>query len=255
MNPALDNFVLQIKDDFVFAQLLLRKRGDDYELRHVEDRLTRAENLTAVRIEQVRELAQFTAEGHFRPLKSAPTLRKGWKADLHGSAELGLALNQIYPGAIADWYALQRSSESSITHFREFTERQTGMYRITHMLTDEQAARVIEAGCHANVCLKRRLWTVANHPIDNREEKSSIPCLEPCALLLEFARKAMRLEQEEKVSLELPREEAADLIKRLENILANAKHPTVEADFQDPENPRRVRLMLGKLKAQLAREA
>ena len=105
------------------------------------------------------------------------------------------ALNQLYPGAIADWYAAQ-TQPVPVTNYREFTERQTGMYRIATLLDDQQAAAVIRAGCHRRCCLKRRHWLVAGLEPDPAAEKSLIPCLEPCAVLLELARQAVRLEQE-----------------------------------------------------------
>jgi hypothetical protein len=72
------------------------------------------------------------------------------------------------------------------------------MYRITQMLDDAQAREVIRACCNAGCCLKRRLWTVESLAPDAPAEKSEIPCWEPCAILLESARKAVRVEQAEK---------------------------------------------------------
>jgi hypothetical protein len=67
-------------------------------------------------------------------------------------------------------------------------------------LSDEQAR---SSACCESVCLKRRLWSIAGLAPDASDAKSAIPCLEPCAIMLEFARKAMRLEQEEKANLAL----------------------------------------------------
>src|SRR4029077_3431652 len=104
---------------------------------------------------------------------------------------------QLYPGVLADWYAA-RDASPPITNYREFTNRQSGMYRITTKLNDAQVSEVIEAVCDKKCCLKRRLWTVAGLELGSATQKSLIPCLEPCAILLEAARKAMRLEQQGK---------------------------------------------------------
>ena len=197
-NPALKAFVAQIGDELVLAQVVIRRAGAGYELRHVEDRAAASESLRVVRPNEARVLAQFTQTGEFRPLKVAPSLQRGWRMSAANDAELELALNQLYPGAVADWLAV-RAADPPVTHYREFTNRQTGMYRITTMLSDAEAARVISAGCAKGLCLKRRLWTVAGLEPDGAEEKSVIPCLEPCAVLMEMARKAVRAGQQEKL--------------------------------------------------------
>jgi hypothetical protein len=215
-------------------------------LRHVDDRELPSERLRVLRLSDVRSLAQFTTQGAFRPLKSAPNLPKSWLLGVASNTELETALNQLYPGLIADWFAA-RSPRPPITHYREFANRQTGIYRITQMLSDEQAARVIGAGCHNRFCLKQRLWTVEGQAPDAREDKSLIPCLEPCALLLEFARKAMRIEQQGKVKIELAPDELAVLQSSLTSSLKEAARDVREGDFNSPRNPRRIQLVLAKL--------
>ena len=176
------------------AQALVSRIGSGFELRHLSDRSVPANTLRTVPVTQLRELARMTESGVFRPLKSAPSLRTGWRAIAHSEEELGVALNHLYPGALADWYAA-RTPQAPVTNYREFTKRQSGMYRITQLLTDQQAAAVIQACCDAHHCLKRRLWTVAGLHSDASHSKSIIPCLEPCAILLESARSAVRADQ------------------------------------------------------------
>lgn len=245
-NPALEAFVAEIQNELAVAQVLIRRSAAGFELRHVDDREQSPDTLRALRLNEVRSLAQFTTRGAFRPLKSAPNLQKGWFLGAASNAELETALNQLYPGLIADWFAA-RPPRPPITHYREFTNRQTGMYRITQMLSDEQAARVITAGCHRRFCLKQRLWTVEGLAPDARGDKSLIPCLEPCALLLEFARKAMRIEQQEKVKIELAPDELAVVHSNLTASLEEAAPDVREGDFNSPRNPRRSQLVLAKL--------
>jgi len=194
-NPAVEAFVSSFGPEKVLAQVLIQRLEIGFELRNVADR--NVSQLRIVPVPGLRSLAQVTEAGDFRPLKSAPTLQKGWRAHATTAAELELALNSLYPGAIADWFAV-RNSRAHVTNYREFTNRQTGMYRITQMLTDAQASQTISCCCDATFCLKRRCWTVESLMPDAEQEKSEIPCLEPCALLMESARKTVRLEQADK---------------------------------------------------------
>ena len=195
-NPALKAFVAQAGDEVVLAQVLIRRNDGGHELRHVQDREAAIESLRAVRPAEARLLAQFTLAGEFRPLKAAPTLPGGWRILAATDLELEQALSGLYPGALADWHAA-RTLNPPVTNFRPFTERQSGMYRITTKLTDAQAGEVIRQGCDGAHCLKRRLWTVAGLEPDPAGQKSLIPCLEPCAVLLELARKAARAGQKD----------------------------------------------------------
>jgi hypothetical protein len=192
-NPALKAFIAQMGNEVVLAEVLIRKLGNHYELLHVEDGATEIDSLRTVRPGEARALAQSTAAGEFRPLKAAPTLQKGWRMEAATDAELELALNGLYPGALADWHAA-KAPNLPVTNYRAYAERQSGMYRITAKLSDAQAAAVIGHTCDAAHCLKRRRWTVAGLETDPAGGKSLIPCLEPCAMLLEQARKAARVE-------------------------------------------------------------
>jgi hypothetical protein len=194
-NPAVDAFAASFGPEKVLAQVLIQRLGSGFDLRNVADR--NVPQLRIVPVSGLRALAQVTEEGDFRPLKSAPTLQRGWRAQAGTAVELELALNSLYPGAIADWFAL-RNGRAHVTNYREFTNRQTGMYRITQMLTDAQAAQTISTCCDARFCLKRRCWTVEFLLADGEREKSDIPCLEPCAILMESARKTVRIEQADK---------------------------------------------------------
>jgi hypothetical protein len=245
-NPALEQLVAQIGDELVLAQVLITHKGQGYELRHASDRSVGEEKLRAMELADLRSLAQFTARGAFRPLKSAPNLQTGWRVFVASAVELESALRHLYPGAVADWFTA-RAQSPPVTHFRDFTNRQTGMYRITTLLNDEQAAQVIRAGCHKQFCLKRRLWTINGLAADSAAEKSLIPCLEPCAVLLEFARMAMRIEQGER-PLDLSPADAATIASALEVFLDQSATTGREADFSSPVNPRRIQRILEKLK-------
>jgi hypothetical protein len=227
MNPDMRAFLAAFDTEIVFGQVVVQRVDGGFELRHESDRAAACDVLTTLNGTELRDWAQETATGAFRPLKSAPNLRAGWRAVAPDAAALDLLLHYVYPGAIADWFAAQ-SARPPITGYRQFTARQSGMYRITTMLDDEIAGAAIRACCHVDFCLKRRLWSVEGLEPDAVGCKSLIPCLEPCALLLEFARKVARLEQGVAPPSKATEAEAA------------------ESNFDAPNNPRRVRFGLEK---------
>jgi hypothetical protein len=236
-NPALSAFAASIETELIFGQVWIRRMERGFELRHIADRECDSTTLRLVSLNDVRPLAQFTSRAAFRPLKSAPNLQGGWRAAPRDQETLGAMLNQFYPGAVADWFAA-REPRPPVTSYREFTSRQTGMYRITAKLDDATAGAVIRACCYKDFCLKRRLWTVEGQSPDSPDTKSALPCLEPCALLLEFARKIARLEQNEKAQLPSPQAPPG-----------LPEDTVAESDFGAPNNPRRLQFVLEKRSA------
>jgi hypothetical protein len=252
MNPDLAAFLAAWEEEIVFGQVLARRASCGFALRHVADREAAEETLRLVQVGELRQLAQYTAEGVFRPLKSASNLRRGWRARPADGPTLALCLHHLYPGALADWFAAHPGTPP-VTSYREFTARQTGMYRITATLADPVAAAVTVACCHPASCLKRRLWSVGELATDPPGDKSIIPCLEPCAILLEFARKAGRWEQERAAKPPPAPEESRQLT---EEAIERLKHPqsgAQECEFDSADNPRRLRFVLERNKVALAR--
>jgi len=242
-NPALAAFAAQVAPEMVFAQVLVRSAPDGFQLRHIDDRDATA--LPTVSLASLRDVAQFTAKRQFRPLKSAPTLQRGWAFHACCASELNDALQCLYPGGLADWFAA-RQPGPPITHYREFTARQTGMYRVTTTLSDAQVGQIARAGCHKEFCLKQRLWCVENLRPEELLAKSSIPCLEPCAVLLEFARTVARIEQRDKCGVRLAADELETCTAALQSLARSPHEDVREADFAAADNPRRVQLLLEK---------
>lgn len=245
-NPAVAAFVRELGGEAVFGQVLLRRAGAGWELRHALDREAPDDALRDVDQAELRRVSQFTQAGAFRPLKSAPNLKRGWRLRAATVSELGEALERLYPGAVADRFAV-RQGAATATSYREFTQRQTGMYRITTFLDDAQAADVARACCHPDLCLKRRLWNAGTLPPDSAADKSALPCLEPCALLLEFARTLARLSKDNAVPLPASAADAHALLRETEAALARPDPAVREADFASPTNPRRLRWLREKL--------
>src|SRR5437588_6719490 len=84
------------------------------------------------------ELARFDDAGKYRPLKTAPNFRHGWKLIVQSLSHLRLALDAFYPGRLAAFFAFE-SNELRTTPFRETLERQSGMYRIAAPIDEEEA--------------------------------------------------------------------------------------------------------------------
>ena len=245
-SPAIEALLARLGDNSVIAEVNLRRCGEGFELRHIADRDVAESALRVVTVNELRSLAQNTEAGAFRPIKAAPNLRKGWRVVASSIGEVESALDHLYPGAVTDWHAAEFPSPP-VTDYRDYTARQTGMYRITTMLDDTQAARMVAACCDARFCLKRRLWTVGSLAPDTANAKSIVPCLEPCAVLLEFARKAMRLEQEDKVTISLTASEIESVQAALDAAGRHLDSTAREADFSNAANPRRLQLLGAKL--------
>ncbi len=154
--------------------------------------------------EDARMLANFDDDGNYRPLKTAPNLRRGWALWLHGDEELLRALNYFYPAMVGAWFAHQRG-ELTPLHLRETLARQTGMYRVTQKLSDEQAQLLVGRVCRSDGgCLKTILWRVdAGVPVCSLptekftiREGGALPllCHEACNLLVAEARKVVKAE-------------------------------------------------------------
>ncbi len=104
------------------------------------------------------EIARCDDAGKFRPLKTAPNLRHGWRLELKTLSEAREALDQFYPGRLALWWAWQEGRLKS-TPLRDSLGRQTGMYRVAATISDEEADEVVAAVCRSDTgCLRTVLW-------------------------------------------------------------------------------------------------
>ena len=74
-------------------------------------------------------------------------------------------------------------------------------------------------------------------------QKSAIPCLEPCALMLEFARGVFRFEQQNGAIDDMTQEDQRSLLMAAELAAEQAGEPKSEAYFAAPGNPRWMRYL------------
>ena len=183
---AICDFLQQRLDagEWRIGQVLVRP---GISLRHIED-AARQDLKIFTAATDARELAKYDDAGGYRPLKSAPNLRHGWQLSLTGGDDLRRALDFLYPAALGTWLAFGRG-ELAVTPLRGTLERQTGMYRVTQLITDAQAGEVIRRTC-VEGCLRVRLWDL-NSAIANPSfafQNPAVLCAEACNLLVAACR-------------------------------------------------------------------
>ena len=104
------------------------------------------------------EIAKYDDSGNYRPLKTAPNLRHGWRLELDTLEELRCALDCFYPGRLAIFAAWKRD-QLQTTPLRETLDRQSGMYRVAAKISDSQTDDVVAHFCRSNGgCLRTILW-------------------------------------------------------------------------------------------------
>jgi sirohydrochlorin cobaltochelatase len=155
--------------------------------------------------EAARELARYDGAGKFRPLKTAPTLRRGWEIAVPDAASLRQALDFLYPAAVANWWRWFEGEASAPT-LRETLGRQTGIYRVTALIRDEETVELVGGLC-GKQCLRHVMWSLdgtapwpnltagkQSAPRDRPEAGLPIPllCFDTCPLLVGAARSIVR---------------------------------------------------------------
>ncbi len=155
-----------------------------------------------------RELAKYDAAGIFRPLKTAPNLRRGWKLVLRDLQEVRAAIEEFYPAMLGVFRTHERGVLLRV-NLRETLNRQSGMYAVTKKLSDQQADSLIGRFCRScDGCLKTILWRIDdNFPMTSLPEEKFDPavdqaatglqaipllCHEACNLLVAAARDVVR---------------------------------------------------------------
>ncbi len=143
---------------FRIGEILGRREPDGaFDLRHRDD-AGRVDLVLHRNAEAATEIARFDDAEKYRPLKTAPNLRHGWRLSLPNVSAVRLALDLFYPGRLAALAAL-RNGALQLTAFRSTLERQTGMYRVAAMIDDAEADALIGRVCRSDGgCLRTILW-------------------------------------------------------------------------------------------------
>jgi sirohydrochlorin cobaltochelatase len=189
------------------GQIRIQPQSDGgYELRHLED--ADREDLELHRgPEAARALSFFDQNGEYRPLKTAPTLRRGWRLILSDPSELRLSLDHLYPAMTALWLAHLEERLRPVP-LRETLGRQTGMYAASKRLLDEEGQQTVATACAAANCLKRTLWPFAEglplaglppeittpdvRPVHGGGTEIPMLCHEACNLLVAACREVVK---------------------------------------------------------------
>jgi sirohydrochlorin cobaltochelatase len=104
------------------------------------------------------EIAKLDNSGNYRPLKTAPNLRHGWRLEVTTLENLRCALDYFYPGRLAVFTAW-KGDQLKTTALRETLDRQSGMYRVAAKISDDQINNVVGDFCRSDGgCLRTILW-------------------------------------------------------------------------------------------------
>lgn len=192
------------------GEITIVKNDGGFVLRHYAD-----VDATALEIftepADARVLSQYDAWNEYRPLKSAPNLKRGWELRLRDLDAVRAALDFFYPAAIGQWVAYQRGELAPVP-FRETAERQTGMYAVVKKISNDQADVLAGDFCKSDgACLKTILWKLdAATPIthlpaskfDSEADQCGIGgnfapllCSEACNLFVAAARSVVKGER------------------------------------------------------------
>ena len=201
---------------FCVGQIVVRKSGGGFVLSHRDDEAQ--ENLQIFRSsEDAIGVAKYDDAGNYRPLKTAPNLRHGWRFELDTLEALMRALDYFYPGRLAV-FAAWKSDKLQTTPLRETLDRQSGMYRVAAKISDSQIDNLVADFCRSDGgCLRTILWkrdareTVASTKLPTEkfdpaydqveapaQPGSAIPatvpllCQEACNLLIAECRKVAK---------------------------------------------------------------
>jgi sirohydrochlorin cobaltochelatase len=158
------------------------------------------------------EIARFDDMGRYRPLKTTPNLRHGWRLELANLDEVRVALDHLYPARLAVLTA-REEDRLMTTPLRATLGRQSGMYRVAARISDQGLNDVVASFCRSDGgCLRTILWkrdqdgTVPSTklPVEKYDAshdqtgggQSCIPllCQEACNLLVNECRKVVKME-------------------------------------------------------------
>lgn len=186
------------------GEVLIRKIDGGYDLRHAAD-----DERDDLPLADPRAVALENEAGEYRPLKTAPDLRRGWRCTAATVQEVRRALDLLYPAMLGVLLDFQRGALPAVP-LRETLARQTGMYAVTKKLTDDQAQTLVHDVCRSDGgCLKTILWPISpdlpvtslpaakfDPAIQQNPPAAASPwpmlCQEACNILVARAREAVK---------------------------------------------------------------
>ena len=159
---------------FCVGQIVVQKSNGCFVLSHRDDETL--DHLQVFRsAEDAIEIAKYDDAGNYRPHKTAPNLRHGWRLELDTLEQLRYALDYFYPGRLAV-FAAWKNDKLQTTPLRDTLDRQSGMYRVAAKISESQIDDLVADFCRSDGgCLRTILWkrdareTVASTKLPNEK--------------------------------------------------------------------------------------
>jgi sirohydrochlorin cobaltochelatase len=192
---------------FTIGEVAIEALNDGtFDITHCDAETTAA----AFAPDEALEIAKFDDAGNYRPLRTAPTLRHGWKIIVSTISEAANVIEAIYPARLAAWHAW-KLGRLATTPLRQTLNRQSGMYRVAAKISDDQINELVGNFCRSDGgCLRAILWrrdytgAIASTklPVEKFDpafdqtggRKKCVPllCQEACNLLVAACREAVK---------------------------------------------------------------
>ncbi len=214
-DPTETTLATVLNNSEAVGQILIQQTDlGGFVLCHREDRTNEnVENFS--RTEDAIEIARYDDTGSYRPLKTAPNLRHGWRLILADVDQLRRAVDYFYPARLAMIEAWNQNRLVT-TSLRDTLNRQSGMYRVAAKISDQQIDGVVGNLCKSgDGCLRTILWKrdwegavpstklprqkfdPAYDQTGNNRRTVPLLCQEACSLLVNECRKAVKGETNE----------------------------------------------------------
>ena len=104
------------------------------------------------------EIAKYDDGENYRPLKTAPNLRHGWRLELASVEELTTCAGLFLSRPARAFRSVEKRLPQ-ITPLRETLDRQSGMYRVAAKISDPQINDLVADFCRSDSgCLRTILW-------------------------------------------------------------------------------------------------
>jgi sirohydrochlorin cobaltochelatase len=146
-----------LTDRCCVGQILIQKANGGFVLSHHDDQ-ARDDLPTFRNAEHAAGIAKYDDAGSYRPLKTAPNLRRGWRLRLKTFEEVKHSLDYFYPGRLA-LFAAWKIGQLRTTNLRDTLGRQSGMYRVAAKISDAQIDDLVADFCRSDGgCLRTILW-------------------------------------------------------------------------------------------------
>jgi sirohydrochlorin cobaltochelatase len=195
-----------------FGELVVFQVEEGFEVRHRDD-VEREGLETFLDAEDAVEIAKWDDRGLYRPLKSAPNLRHRWRLVVANIEGLRIAIDYFYPARLAALLAHQAGTLAT-TPLRATLVRQSGIYRVTANISDQQIDQLVAGFCRSDAgCLRTILWKrdetgapastrlpsekfdPAHDQTGRGEAAMPLLCQEACNLLIAEARRVVKGER------------------------------------------------------------